>query len=231
MKQIKTRIRNGDKLCKKIIGYDANALYLWAIAQEMPTGKHEHIKTYDLKQLKKDILNNELFGFVQVDIETPEDSKEKVSEMTPIFKNADIKIEDIGEYMQNYHNENDIPFNKGKTLIGSYFGKEILLYTPLLKWYLQQGLKFHCAIKYTPEKSFQQFEDEVSDARRAGDIDTAYELIAETMKLFGNSAYGKTVTNKENFISTSYGNEENISKKINSPHFKDLEILYGQSTK
>jgi hypothetical protein len=100
-----------------------------------------------------------------------------------------------------------------------------------LKWYLQQGLKitkFHCAIKYTPEKSFQEFADEVSDARRAGDIDKAYELIAETMKLFGNSAYGKTVTNKENFVSTSYGNEDNISKKINSPHFKDLEQLYGQ---
>ncbi len=60
----KTYIRGLNKLCKKIIGYDANALYLWAIAQEMPTGKHEHIKTYDLKQLKKDILNDKLFGFV-----------------------------------------------------------------------------------------------------------------------------------------------------------------------
>ena len=83
-----------------MIGYDANALYLWAIAKEMPTGKHEHIKSYDLEQLKKDILNNSLFGFVQVDIETPEDLKEKFSEMTPIFKNAEIKFEDIGEYMQ-----------------------------------------------------------------------------------------------------------------------------------
>ncbi len=43
----------------------------------------EPIKTYDLKQWN-DILNNELFGFVQVDIETPEDLKEKNSEMTPI---------------------------------------------------------------------------------------------------------------------------------------------------
>jgi hypothetical protein len=42
----------------------------------MPTGKHEHIKSYDLKQLKRDILNNVLFGFVQVDIETPQDLKE-----------------------------------------------------------------------------------------------------------------------------------------------------------
>ncbi len=48
------------------------------------------------------------------------------------------------------------------------------------------------------------------------------------MKLFGNSAYGKIVTNKEIFISTSYGNEDNISKKMNSPHFKDLGQLYGQ---
>ena len=61
------------------------------------------------------------------------------------------------------------------------------------------------------EKSFQQFAGEVSDARRAGDIDTAYELIAETMKLFGNSAYGKTVTNKENFVSTSYGIKQRFS--------------------
>ena len=27
-----------NKLCKKNIGYDANALYLWAISQEMPAG-------------------------------------------------------------------------------------------------------------------------------------------------------------------------------------------------
>ena len=32
----------------------------------------------------------------------------------------------------------------------------------------------------------------------------------------------------ENFVSTTYGNEDNISTKINNPHFKDLEILYDQ---
>ncbi len=58
----------------------------------MPTGKHEHIKSYDLKQLKRDILNNVLFGFVQVDIETPQDLKEIFWEMTPIFKNAETKF-------------------------------------------------------------------------------------------------------------------------------------------
>ena len=228
----KTYIRNGKKICKKIIGYDANALYLWAIAQEMPTGKHEHIKKYDLNELKDDILNDKVFGFVQVDIETPEHLKDHFSEMTPIFKNAKIKFEDIGEYMQNYHKENDIKFIEGNKLIGSYFGKRILLYTPLLKWYLQHGLeitKFHRLIAYEGTRCFKKFADEVSDARRAGDVNKDFELIAETMKLFGNSAYGKTITNKENFSSTSYANEDNITKKINNPHFKDLEKLFGDT--
>ena len=42
----KTKIREREitdqgkepKMCQKIVGYDANALYLWAIMQNMPTG-------------------------------------------------------------------------------------------------------------------------------------------------------------------------------------------------
>ena len=33
-----TKIRGGDELCRAIVGYDANALYMWAIMQDMPTG-------------------------------------------------------------------------------------------------------------------------------------------------------------------------------------------------
>ena len=33
-----TKIRGGSELCRKIVGYDANALYLWALMHEMPTG-------------------------------------------------------------------------------------------------------------------------------------------------------------------------------------------------
>ena len=35
----KTRIRGGSEICKKVIGYDANSLYLWCIgANKMPVG-------------------------------------------------------------------------------------------------------------------------------------------------------------------------------------------------
>jgi hypothetical protein len=107
-----------------------------------------------------------------------------------------------------------------------------MLYTPVLKWCLQHKLeitKFYCGIQYEGKKCFEEFVNEVSNARRAGDVDKSMEIIAETMKLFGNSAYGKTITNKESFVSTTYANEINIGKKINSPHFKDLEELHNQT--
>ncbi len=74
----------------------------------MPTGDYKRIKTYDLKQLEEDILNDKLFGFMKVDIETPEHLKEYFEEMTPIFKNTTVNYEDMGEYMTEYHKQNNI---------------------------------------------------------------------------------------------------------------------------
>lgn len=37
-KSDETKIPNGEYTDKKIIGFDCNALYLWAIEQEQPTG-------------------------------------------------------------------------------------------------------------------------------------------------------------------------------------------------
>jgi hypothetical protein len=74
--------------------------------------------------------------------------------MSPIFKNIAIdssKKDVIGEHMFNYCQSNKIPLHKSKKLIGSMFGEKILLYTPLLKWYLEHGLiitKFYEAIEY-----------------------------------------------------------------------------------
>ncbi|ETL27184.1 hypothetical protein L916_19245 [Phytophthora nicotianae] len=41
-------------------------------------------------------------------------------------------------------------------------------------------------------KAFAAFMNEVSDARRAGDVDESKAMIAEMMKLVGNSAFGRS---------------------------------------
>ncbi|KAG2759877.1 hypothetical protein PC129_g19765 [Phytophthora cactorum] len=134
-KRNETTIRGG-KLCKKVIGYDANALYVWALGNDMPCGRLTTIEAYP--SIVNDIESNKIFGFLERDIRTPEHLRGYFSEMTPIFKNVLIDCADekvIGTHMYEYNqsrgNQRATPARK---LIGSYFGEKILVYTPLLKW-------------------------------------------------------------------------------------------------
>ncbi|KAG3129778.1 hypothetical protein PI126_g20806 [Phytophthora idaei] len=84
-KRNETKIRGG-KVCKKIIGYDANTLYLWALGNEMPCGRLTTVEAYD--GIIDDIKADKVFGFLECDIRTPHHLKDYFSEMTPIFKNV-----------------------------------------------------------------------------------------------------------------------------------------------
>ena len=88
-----------------------------------------------------------------------------------MFKNATITAEDIGDYMQQVLEENGETFRERRNLIGSMFATKILLITPLLQWYLENGLivtKLHQIIQFNPLPCFKKFADQVSDDRRAG---------------------------------------------------------------
>ncbi|KAG4043780.1 hypothetical protein PC123_g20757 [Phytophthora cactorum] len=102
-KRNETKIRGG-KVCKKIIGYDANALYLWALGNEMPCGRLTTVKAYD--GIIDDIKADKVFGFLECDIRTPEHHKQYFGDMTPIFKNVLIDCTNesvIGKHMFDYN--------------------------------------------------------------------------------------------------------------------------------
>ena len=230
-KRNETTIRNGDKMVKKIIGYDANALYLWALGNVMPCGRLTTIAPYD--GIIDDIKSDKIFGFLECDIETPPHLKDYFSEMTPIFKNTEIDPMDkdlVGEHMYDYNmslaNKNTL---KSRKLIGSYFGKQILIYAPLLKWYLSHGMvitKTYSFIKAASSRPFKPFMEEVSNARRGGDADKGKAMIAEMMKLIGNSAFGRSGMDKSKHKETKYqSTDDDISSIIEQNRFYDVEEL------
>ena len=55
---------------------------------------------------------------------------------------------------------------------------------------------------------------QVAQARLDGDQDKDKALIAETMKLRGNSSYGKLITNKEKHHDVIYVNKNEIGEEI-----------------
>ena len=122
--------------------------------------------------------------------------------------------------MKEYAIGNKLMTQPRRTMIGSYIGEKVLLATPLLKWYLEHGLivtQVYQVVEYTPKACFQQFGNQVSQARQNGDADPDQAIIAYTMKLLGNSGYGKTITNKDNHRSIYFCDDHEAPKKVNEP--------------
>ena len=350
-----TRIRGGEELCRAIVGYDANALYLWAIMQDMPTGwytrrraengfrpqqaqpfgqmavqwltyesertglniRHQvngrekrignipvdgwcaqtrtayqfhgcfwhgcpkchadpeesnpkngktmavlladtknhtaylrrHVKVVEMwecqwkrerdppprrkwnmtqNEMLAGVVDGTLFGMVECDVRVPVELQDHFAEMQPIFKNAMVTCDDIGPFMRQYAVDHDIMSTPRRMLIGSYRGDKILLATPLLRWYLTHGLvvdHVYQIIEYSPKPCFRHFGESVSAARRAGDADPDKAIIADTMKLLGNSAYGKTVTNIDRHRNVRYCTEVGTSLLINNKRFRQLDVV------
>ena len=66
---------------------------------------------------------------------------------------------------------------------------------------------------------------QVAQARLDRDCDNDKALIVETMKLIGNSSYGKLITNKEKHHNIVYVNESEIGTEIMDEHFFNLTEL------
>ena len=176
------------------------------------------------------IKRGALFGMIQCDIEVPDRDglRDYFSELTPIFKNTKISRADIGAHMREFAEENKILSTPRPSLIGSYFGKQMLFATPLVRWYLSHGLvvsNVTLVLEYQPSPCFEDFGSRVSEARREGDADRSKAIIAETYKLLGNSAYGKTVTNVTKHADISFVTDDELDQHVLNPLFKKATCL------
>ena len=89
--------------------------------QDMPTSNLKH-QIFNDNQNINELLKN-TFGFYEVDIEVPKNDEmyDKFSEFPPLFKNC-------------------ISNDKSKKLNSVMSCEKILVYHPLLQWYINHGL-------------------------------------------------------------------------------------------
>ena len=216
-----TRIRSHQcedaRLAKRILGYDANSLYPSTMMKEMPCGPG-FVTTYNHPEafariLPQLICSEEWFGFAEVDIEVPEELWTEFEEFPPLFINRSVPDNVVPQHMHDYLQQSRRKrFPDQPKLLRVLSAKKILLYAPLLQWYLNRGLKLtavYRTIDYEPRKIFEWFVKEVADNRRKGDADKDKALLANVFKLLGNSAYGKFIEAVERQNKTLYTRDEN----------------------
>ena len=181
------------KTCRSVQGLDANSLYLFCSGQEMPCGKEKvfHCDPAEKNEIIQNVLNDKLFGFFEVDIEVPEQQRKRFSEFCPLFVISEVPEDQIPQHMKDYKiNTGRKMIKNNKKLLGVMKTEKILLYSPLLKWYLNHGLqvtKIHRYISYISGRPFKWFPEEVSSARREADNDKNKKQLGDTAKLKGNS--------------------------------------------
>ena len=142
--------------------------------------------------------------------------------MCPIVENVDISLDDVGPYMRQYGEEHGFMKQPQRSLISSYFGRDLLLITPLVQYYVRLGLKvtrIYEVVQFERKPCFKGFVDQVIQARREADLDPKKKVIAESMKTLGNFSYGKTVTNQTKFKTVSVCTEAEAKASVNDPRF------------
>ena len=207
----------------------------WADKQrDIETFLNQHFpgrseKKQTQRQLLRRVQEGTFFGALEVDIDTPPHLRAKFNEMTPIFKNVEIERTQVGQHMQAFAEQHDIMSSPRRALIGSYKGDKILLGTPLLKLYLEQGLvvsRVHRAIQWRSHPWLEPFADFVSTSRRAADADPNQKILGETVKLVGNAGFGRFIMDGGRHQEVRYEQDESkVARAINNFLFHNLEEL------
>ena len=76
------------------------------------------------------------FGYVQCDVEVPENRGEAFANLPPIFKSINIGADDISPFMKKYAEKRGIRTQPRRMLTSRYFLENGTIITPLLLFYL-----------------------------------------------------------------------------------------------
>ena len=179
-------------------------------------------------EIMQAIADGRMYGMALVDIHTPDSLKEKFHDMPPIFKTATVGREDIGDYMKAYCECEDLLKTSSRMLISSYKADNILLATPLLRWYIEHGLvvtKVHLVMEWRGQYCFRDWMNEAANMRRVAERDSSKAMLGESAKLLANSAYGKLCEDKIKFRRVRYCDQAEVIAAMRSPLFCEVKRL------
>ena len=88
------------------------------------------------EKLLQGLINGQLFGYVQCDIEVPEHLRDYFCNFPPIFENTVVSRNDIGDLMKEYAEKEWIMPQPRRMLISSFILTNGTIITPLLLFYL-----------------------------------------------------------------------------------------------
>ena len=107
--------------------------------------------------LLQGVIDGQLFGYVQCDIEVPEHLRDYFSNFPPIIKNTAVSRVDNGNLTKQYAEKGNIMVQPRRMLISCFILTNGTIINPLLLFFLQLGLvcrKIHWFCSIHSQKVF-----------------------------------------------------------------------------
>lgn len=180
------------------------------------------------------IRTNQVFGFAKCSVRTPPELIEKFEKSSflfpPVIKRSIITDDLISPFMKERMIEQERKAGQS-TLIQTYNGDDLLLMTPIIQFYLDEGIEVSnitSFIQYIPGRGLAPFVNKVVSMRiqATEEGDDAKQL---TAKLFGNAGYGKCAENVLKHKNTSlYPADYNIARIACKALYRDHSIIHTE---
>ena len=187
------------------------------------------------EQILQQVINNEIFGILEVDIHVPPQLQHKFQEFPPIILNATLTKDDLSPHMRQHLDQYcQGMFSPRRSLISVLEGRRQYLITPLIQFYLNHGLiitNVYSVMQWQPQLCFQKFCDTVIENRSRADYDATQSIVGEMFKLIGNSAYGRTLMQTERFQNIKFTSAQKVDKYYRQNLFRDCSQINSQCYK
>ena len=187
-------------------------------------------ETKDVSHITNLILTDQLFGFVECDLSSPDWLIKKYESLNfpPIIRREHITEDMLGSYMKARLDDlgRKIPKKGIETVVNSYHCEKTMFFTPMLKWLLELGLQMtgvHDIIQYEPSHCFSKFIDSCVSGRIKATSEKN-DLQAQSFKICMNSSYGKLCENVEKYSNTSISRFENMRKEWINPRARISQL-------
>ena len=178
-------------------------------------------------QLLNKIQNEEIFGFLLADFDCPQWLRKKCELYPLIFKKAFISREDTGEIMCEYLTKNGLMKNPSYQLITSHFGNDLLVGSPLVKFYLDMGVKVtNCKlfIEYDKSTDFSNIVKKACDMRYKA-TNHEEKIIGESCKSIVVSSYGKLLQCPTKYSCAKYIPANKLVNSLYKNNFVSCEFV------
>ena len=207
----------------------------FTIDESINTDMPRILKTDTESSLLQAIKDESVFGFVLCSVRTPDHVIKRFTDASflfpPVITRTVITEDLVSPFMQQRMTEQERKLSNRETLIQTYNADEVLLMTPLVKFYLDNEMEISNItefIQYIPGRGLAPFVEKVVSMRVAAtnEKDDAKQL---TAKLFGNSGYGKCAEKVEDHKNTSlYPPNHNITKIARRAVYKHHVVIENE---